>query len=70
MWYVGPIGRKIGEFGGDLGFEVCFDFAVNLAYAALSSFLFLSSSPLQLAAAFAAITFPPLRYLEIKYTGR
>jgi len=44
VWYVGPIGRKIGEFGGDLGFE--------------------------LAAAFAAITFPPLRYLEIKYTGR
>lgn len=44
VWYVGPIGRKIGEFGGDLGFE--------------------------LAAAFAAITFPPLRWLEIKYTGR
>lgn len=24
----------------------------------------------QLAAGFAAITYPPLRYLEIKYTGR
>ncbi|KLO05340.1 hypothetical protein SCHPADRAFT_896342 [Schizopora paradoxa] len=22
VWYVGPIGRKIGEFGGDLSFEL------------------------------------------------
>ncbi|KAI5123976.1 hypothetical protein M0805_006388 [Coniferiporia weirii] len=44
VWYVGPIGARIGIFGGDLGFE--------------------------LAAAFAAVSYPPLRWLEIRYTGR
>ena len=44
VWYVGPIAKKIGAFGGDLGFE--------------------------LAAAFAAVSYPPLRWLEIRLTGR
>ncbi|KAH8119369.1 permease for cytosine/purines uracil thiamine allantoin [Phellopilus nigrolimitatus] len=44
VWYVGPIGAKIGEFGGDLGFE--------------------------LAAAFAAVSYAPLRWLEIRLAGR
>ncbi len=26
-WYVGPIGKKIGTYGGDLGFELSFGFA-------------------------------------------
>ncbi|EPQ51414.1 hypothetical protein GLOTRDRAFT_48944 [Gloeophyllum trabeum ATCC 11539] len=45
-WYVGVIGRKIGDpaFGGDVGFE--------------------------LAAAFTAIAYPPLRYFEKKYFSR
>lgn len=44
-WYVGVIGKQIGdpEFGGDIGFELAF--------------------------AFTAIVFPPLRYLEKKYWG-
>lgn len=41
---IGPIGAKLGPFGGDLGFE--------------------------LAAGFAAVTYAPLRYLEIKRFGR
>jgi len=44
VYYTGPIAKKIGEFGADLGFE--------------------------LAAGFAGVTFPILRYLEIKFTGR
>lgn len=44
VWYVGPIAKKIGMFGGDLGFE--------------------------LAAGFAGLVYPPLRWLEIRYTGR
>lgn len=44
VWYTGPIGKTIGVFGADLGFE--------------------------LAAAFAAVAFLPLRWLEIRYTGR
>lgn len=44
VYYTGPIAKKIGMFGADLGFE--------------------------LAAAFAGVVYPLLRYLEIKYTGR
>ncbi|EIN10595.1 hypothetical protein PUNSTDRAFT_142573 [Punctularia strigosozonata HHB-11173 SS5] len=44
VWYIGPLAKHLGPFGGDMGFE--------------------------LAAAFTAVTYPPLRYLEIRYTGR
>lgn len=44
VWYIGPIARKLGPFGGDMGFEF--------------------------AAVFAAVIYPPLRYLEIKKYGR
>ncbi|GJJ05824.1 hypothetical protein Clacol_000011 [Clathrus columnatus] len=44
VWYIGPIARKLGPFGGDMGFEF--------------------------AASFAAIIYPPLRYLEIRRFGR
>lgn len=27
VWYIGPLARKIGEFGGDIGFELSFGFA-------------------------------------------
>lgn len=30
-WYVGPIAKMIGEYGGDLGFELSFGFA-GVAY--------------------------------------
>ncbi|KAJ3811650.1 permease for cytosine/purines, uracil, thiamine, allantoin-domain-containing protein [Lentinula aff. lateritia] len=45
VWYVGVIGRMIGdpEFGGDIGFELAF--------------------------AFTAVTYPPLRYLEKRWWG-
>ncbi|KIK56243.1 hypothetical protein GYMLUDRAFT_47261 [Collybiopsis luxurians FD-317 M1] len=45
VWYVGIIGRLIGdpEFGGDIGFELAF--------------------------AFTAVTYPPLRYVEKKWWG-
>ncbi|KIK56240.1 hypothetical protein GYMLUDRAFT_47260 [Collybiopsis luxurians FD-317 M1] len=45
VWYIGIIGRMIGdpEFGGDIGFELAF--------------------------AFTAITYPPLRYVEKKLWG-
>jgi len=26
-WYIGPLAKKIGEFGGDIGFELAFGFA-------------------------------------------
>ncbi|GAB5593438.1 Purine-cytosine permease fcy21 [Umbelopsis nana] len=40
VWWIGPLAKNIGVYGGDIGFELSF--------------------------AFAAITFPPLRWLEAK----
>ena len=27
VWYAGPIAKKIGDFGGDIGFELAFAFS-------------------------------------------
>ena len=51
------------EFGADLGFEV--SCVTHPAIWSTHGFHFL-----KLAATFAAVTYPPLRWLEIRYTGR
>ena len=42
VWYLSPIGKKIGEFGGDIGFELAFTFAcityIPLRYIELKRF--------------------------------
>ena len=64
VWYTGPLAVKAGGmFGTDLGFEVCHQ---NFCRIIQRADIF----PQQLAAAFAAVTFLPLRWLEIKFTGR
>jgi purine-cytosine permease-like protein len=39
VWYVGPIGRKIGDpkYGGDIGFELAFCFAA-ISYCCMRTF--------------------------------
>ncbi|GAB7347379.1 hypothetical protein MBLNU459_g4309t2 [Dothideomycetes sp. NU459] len=44
VWYIGPLAKQIGEYGGDMGNYVGF--------------------------AWAALVFPPLRWLELKKFGR
>jgi purine-cytosine permease-like protein len=44
VWYIGPIARLIGEYGGDAGNYVGFSWA--------------------------ALVYPPLRWLELKKFGR
>lgn len=44
VWYIGPLAKLVGEYGGDMGNYVGFGAA--------------------------ALTFPPLRYLELKKVGR
>ena len=63
VWYTGPLGKDAGGlYGADLGFEVRIPFRSVLDRSL--------TSPIQLAAAFAAVTYPPLRWLEIRLTGR
>ncbi|KAH0393850.1 hypothetical protein KCU89_g11984, partial [Aureobasidium melanogenum] len=44
VWYIGPIAKQVGEYGGDMGNYVGF--------------------------AWAALFYPPLRWLELKKFGR
>jgi purine-cytosine permease-like protein len=63
VWYTGPVARHIGPFGGDL---------VRI-FPALSRYIADTNHSLQgfeLAFAFSALTYPPLRWLEIQYFGR
>ena len=63
VWYIGPLGKMAGaEFGADLGFEVRMNY--------IGSHIRCSQFSIQLAAGFAAVTYPPLRWLEIRLTGR
>lgn len=62
VWYTGPLGKAAGDlYGADLGFEVS-----STSFALYYILIF----GCQLAAAFAAVAYPPLRWLEIRLTGR
>ena len=63
MWYTGPLGKAAGaEYGADLGFEVGIIKQCLYNNALMLHF--------QLAFGFSGIVYPPLRWLEIRYTGR
>lgn len=52
-------------YGADLGFEVHTCYAMDI----ITSLIGLIRC-FQLAAGFAAVAYPPLRWLEIRFTGR
>lgn len=70
VWYIGPIGILAGnpEFGGDLGFEVRVLF--HQRQPTSTSFFTNLFSLFQLAAIFAGVSYPFLRWLEIRLVGR
>lgn len=70
VWYIGPIGMLAGnpEFGGDLGFEVRVLFYERQPTS--TSFFTNLFSLFQLAAIFAGVSYPFLRWLEIRLMGR
>lgn len=66
VWYTGPVAKAAGkpDLGADLGFEVGSSCSIRHPLR-----IDADVHP-QLAAAFAAVAYPPMRWLEIRLTGR